>query len=215
MKAKTLKALSICLFVAAFNISSPANSATIFANTVIDFFNSGAGPIDIGAYGGEEFGGVGFPVSVPTSFATDGDSNSFVSLPTGSFITLGFSGGTVFDGAGDDIFISEPGNGSENANVFVSSDLGATFTLLGIAFGNTLTALDLADIGFLGNVNAVKIVGLDNGGGSPGFDVAFVQGLEGSVSVVPIPAALPLYGTGIAIMGFIGWRRKRKINATA
>jgi len=30
------------------------------------------------------------------------------------------------------------------------------------------------------------------------------------VSVVPLPAALPLYGTGLAIMGFIGWRRRQK-----
>ena len=28
-------------------------------------------------------------------------------------------------------------------------------------------------------------------------------------SVVPLPAALPLYGTGIAILGVVGWRRKR------
>ena len=28
--------------------------------------------------------------------------------------------------------------------------------------------------------------------------------------VVPLPAALPLYGTGLAVMGFIGWRRRRK-----
>jgi len=40
--------------------------------------------------------------------------------------------------------------------------------------------------------------------------------LEGSitnlelVSSVPLPAALPLYGTGLAIMGFIGWRRKQR-----
>lgn len=34
-------------------------------------------------------------------------------------------------------------------------------------------------------------------------------------SVVPVPAALPLFGTGLAIMGFIGWRRKRKIAAVA
>ena len=27
---------------------------------------------------------------------------------------------------------------------------------------------------------------------------------------IPLPAALPLYGTGLAVMGFIGWRRKRK-----
>ena len=28
-------------------------------------------------------------------------------------------------------------------------------------------------------------------------------------SAVPLPAALPLFGTGLGIMGFIGWRRKR------
>lgn len=27
---------------------------------------------------------------------------------------------------------------------------------------------------------------------------------------VPVPAALPLFGTGIAILGFLGWRRKRQ-----
>lgn len=30
------------------------------------------------------------------------------------------------------------------------------------------------------------------------------------ISAVPLPAALPLYGAGLAAMGFIGWRRKRK-----
>jgi hypothetical protein len=30
------------------------------------------------------------------------------------------------------------------------------------------------------------------------------------ISVVPLPAALPLYGTGLALMGFIGWRRKQR-----
>lgn len=33
---------------------------------------------------------------------------------------------------------------------------------------------------------------------------------ETAVSVVPLPAALPLFGSGLAFMGFIGWRRKRK-----
>lgn len=31
-----------------------------------------------------------------------------------------------------------------------------------------------------------------------------------ALSVVPLPAGLPLYGAGLALMGFLGWRRKRK-----
>ncbi|MFK5980374.1 MAG: VPLPA-CTERM sorting domain-containing protein [Rhizobiaceae bacterium] len=31
-----------------------------------------------------------------------------------------------------------------------------------------------------------------------------------SLSVVPVPAALPLFGTGLAALGFLSWRRKRK-----
>ena len=34
-------------------------------------------------------------------------------------------------------------------------------------------------------------------------------------SAVPLPAALPLFGTGLAVMGFIGWQRKRRIAAEA
>ncbi len=29
-------------------------------------------------------------------------------------------------------------------------------------------------------------------------------------SVIPLPAALPLYGTGLAVISFVGWRKKRK-----
>lgn len=32
-------------------------------------------------------------------------------------------------------------------------------------------------------------------------------------AVVPLPAALPLFGTGLAMLGFFGWRRKRKAAA--
>lgn len=34
-----------------------------------------------------------------------------------------------------------------------------------------------------------------------------------NVSAVPLPAALPLYGAGLALAGFLGWRRKRAITA--
>ena len=40
-----------------------------------------------------------------------------------------------------------------------------------------------------------------------------VTSVSFEVAVIPLPAALPLYGTGLAVMGFLGWRRKRRAAA--
>lgn len=147
-----------------------------FADTVIEFFDSGAGPID-GAYGGTFPGS--FPVSVDVSVVLGDDPGSvddFLSLPTDSFVTVGFKN-RIINGPGSDIFIQEVGANDEFANVFVSAD-GVNFTFLGIADDNGSTDFDLTDIGFRQPVEAVKIVGLDNKGGSPGFDVVNVQALQ-------------------------------------
>jgi hypothetical protein len=37
---------------------------------------------------------------------------------------------------------------------------------------------------------------------------------EGAPAVTPLPAALPLFATGLGVMGLLGWQRKRK-NAAA
>jgi len=35
------------------------------------------------------------------------------------------------------------------------------------------------------------------------------------VTAVPVPAALPLFGTGLALLGYAGWRRKKRRTAIA
>jgi len=35
-------------------------------------------------------------------------------------------------------------------------------------------------------------------------------GLQGQTAVTPLPAALPLFATGLGVLGMLSWRRKRK-----
>lgn len=187
--------------VAAMTLAvAPASAATLVADEVIEFFDSGAGP-QAGPYGGG--GGISGNGAVPLSYAVDGDSATYVSLPTGSFIIVKFNGGFVFDGAGNDLFIGEIGNGQEDALIEVSTN-GVDFTEIGTAFGNQVSEFDLNGL-FADPVFFVKITGIDNGGSVPGFDLTFVEGLEGSVGEVPVPAAALLFGTALA--GFAGRKK--------
>jgi hypothetical protein len=80
-----------------------------------------------------------------------------------------------------------------------------------------------------GGVDRFRILGIETSALLDPFSaVAFITGLtfvsEGTfsgtmtpltefVSDVPIPAALPLFATGLGLMGLLGWRRKRKVSA--
>ena len=44
------------------------------------------------------------------------------------------------------------------------------------------------------------------------FDEAVVAPTDGAT---PLPAALPLFATGLGALGLLGWRRKRKAQAVA
>jgi hypothetical protein len=56
--------------------------------------------------------------------------------------------------------------------------------------------------------DVIPIPGLLHGGISPPLDIQF-----GTAAVTPLPAALPLFATGLGAMGLFGWRRKRKNTA--
>lgn len=196
---------------AVLGLAAPAHATIGFADVVLGYFSSGAGPI-AGPYGGLTGATGAFPISVSTSVVLGSDvagSETFLSLPTGSFVTVGFTDETVIDGIGNDIFIQEIGGNGERANVFISSDM-INFIFLGVATDNITTAFDLASIGFTGAVTAVRIVGLDALGGSPGFDVVNVQVLPGSIgSPVPEPATWAMMIVGFASVGLALRRRPR------
>ena len=191
--------------------TTPAHAVVGYADTVLDYFNSGQGPFP-GPYGGTFPGSFPVPVSTSVVLGPPAPVADFLSLPTGSYVTVGFNDETVIDGVGNDIFIGEVGASGERANVFVSSDY-INFVFLGVALDNASTAFDLASIGFASPVVAVKIVGLDNFGGSPGFDVDYIQVLPGSIGgAVPEPASWALM---IAGFGLVGTTMRRRSPATA
>lgn len=205
---------TIASVIAACAFAAPvAHAATVgYADVVLDYFDSGAGPIS-GPYGGLAGIGGAFPVAVTTDVVLGSDtagSETFLSLPTGSYVTVGFTDETVIDGAGNDIFIQEIGGANERAEVYISAD-NLVFYLLGIAVDSGTTAFDLASIGFTDPVTAVKIVGLDSLGGSPGFDVVNVQVLPGSIGPAPVPepGSLALAALGMAAAGAAARRRPR------
>lgn len=124
------------------------------------------------------------PGEIPNlSNIVDGNTSTYASIPLGASVSVGidpngsFAG--IYDGEGNDLFIREFGRGgsTEDAEVYVSTDGGRTFTYLGKAEGNgNVTAFDLNTIGITGIVNAVRLVGLSNAGGSPGFDLVKIYG---------------------------------------
>ena len=170
-----------------------------FADVVVEYFDSGNGSLACQEGQGGSFPpSATLPTCVPFSVALGDDPNypaepaDYLSLPMGSFITLGFVDEVIVDGEGDDLFIQEVGDALETADIYVSSLLSTDpndFVLVGQANGNTVSSFDLGAVEFTDQVRAVKIVSLQNGGApaAPGFDLANVQAL----AFQEIPPAVP------------------------
>ena len=63
-------------------------------------------------------------------------------------------------------------------------------------------------VGFEGIGFDLELIGLSTA--TMTLQIQDIQGNDLNFAVIPLPAALPLYGTGLAVMGFLGWRRKRQ-----
>jgi len=129
-------------------------------------------------------------------------------------------------------FISPGGPLASNLNFGISVDIDGNNILIGelptsniaksylfdALTGNLLDVLSYT----ISTASAFNItVALDGGNALIGFPEENTNGFvvgraflftadDVPVSVVPLPAALPLFGSGLAVMGFFGWRRKRR-----
>ncbi|WP_025897456.1 hypothetical protein [Sneathiella glossodoripedis] len=109
-----------------------------------------------------------------------------------------------------DLFTAANGDGQERAEFSWSG--GTSGNGSGFALSDP-TETPTGDSGYLmfllPNINVTQIV-FTAPGISPGDNLGRNDYAVAAVSVVPLPAALPLYGTALAVLGFMGWRRKRK-----
>ena len=94
-----------------------------------------------------------------------------------------------------------------NSQIFVYNImLGETFQVTNNDFNEHLNDLYCYD------PTSCLVTYVDNRNGNDGvFDTSFT--LIPSEAATPLPAALPLFATGLGGLGLLGWRRKRKAQA--
>jgi len=113
-----------------------------------------------------------------------------------------------------DYFIADLGTITLNALTTGGVNISQIFTTDGIpsVLGGASSYETFAALGFSSIVGATILSGAPNISSTNGFFVDnFVVGA--AVAAIPIPAALPLLGSGLGLLGLLGWRRKRKAAA--
>ncbi len=128
-----------------------------------------------------------------------GPIGSSLNISDGDEFIAAFTNNIALDGLGNDLYLHENIDVSdETVNVWVSPD-NIQFTFLGMASNDE--AFDFGAVG-VDNIRYIKLIGNSLGGSSPGYDLLAVEALNS----VPIPGAIWLFGSGL--FGLIGLRRK-------
>ena len=100
-----------------------------------------------------------------------------------------------------------------------SDDHFGTMSLITSAVGAHAITINLTADNGITWVSALAVLALTTGFDpiyGHGFEAEVAHGLNGSQYAgfaTPLPAALPLFATGIGGLGLLGWRRKRKAQA--
>jgi hypothetical protein len=121
----------------------------------------------------------------------------------------------AFDSAGDlfgagympGLYAINPLTGAETLIGGTLEWRSIAFDQNGILYGISLNGPDAADLYIINTLTgAATLVGQV----SLGATYPDIRGLGFVPDATPLPAALPLFATGLAGLGLLGWRRKRK-----
>jgi len=168
------------VFIFSFLLIQTGNSQTTkteFADILVTSYYSNSNKNYTNFYGGSNNN---FPILINPNVVLGNNTKYFLSLPQNSYVIVQFTDNQIIDFPNqNDIFITENGCSGEHAEVYVSSN-GVDYIKLGIVDDCKTSSLDLNKINFKSVVRFVKIVGLDNNGASPGFDLVNVKGLPNS-----------------------------------
>ncbi len=177
---------------------------------------------------------IGAPVDVSDDAATNNQQQGFNEAQGITLgIALGVNGGTIAAGTKVNshmIFLNTKGNTNvSHFNVdwtFSGKILGVMSDIHGTLEAASNALLGAAGTTYPGGFNNRGLEGTYGGStGTGGGDMySFLAGSNvltvgmhvtepgdwiRVVTAVPLPAALPLYGAGIAVLGFMGWRRRK------
>jgi len=180
------------------------------AGAVSSFFPSPDGLLGGGEYVGTAFGG---------SISLTLDPNNFT-----SGVNYAFNPATYYQNAGDGFALFD-----NDGTLLFAGDLTATALKVNNSTGtiNSIFDLNLSNIvagaSYMSGTSAIVDAFLGATGGAANFSLniagsiaAAIEGAavsvrngsySGSASVVPIPAALPLFISALGMLGFFGWRR--------
>jgi hypothetical protein len=92
---------------------------------------------------------------------------------------------------------------SDNGNVIVNQSFANLASAQAFFSINNLFAIQLS-----GGLNNIQLALNETMSGGEGFSFGFASA---SVSATPLPAALPLFASGLGALGLLHWRKRRKL----
>ena len=149
----------------------------------------------------------GGPVPVSLNFTANGSLYSDNHAVSDYFVQV--NSVNILDAASND----GDNNGAFTSAATFSVTTNTEFQILMHVFavadgdaGPPVTAITFLELYFSLDPNLV----------AQGYSILTSQGIGNSLaSATPLPAALPLFTTGLGVVGLLGWRRKRKAQAAA